>query len=197
MQKGAIILALAGAYLLLDKYFPRAVDFNYSPIDTSNGQSVVLGDDLSVQIVRDPVVSSRWKYPARAAKYAQAIKAAEDKYGIPRDLLGRLLYQESRFNPAIIFKKTGNIRGAIGIAQIIPRWHPGVDPTEPFQSIDYAGKYLSENFRRFGSWKGALIAYNWGPTAYAEYLAGQRKFIPLESRNYYSQILGDTGYGMA
>lgn len=197
MQKGAILFLLVGGYLVANKYFPRLLDFGYSPIETSNSASVEVGDDLSVNVVRDPVASSRWKYPARAAQYIPAIKASEDKYGIPRDLLGRLLYQESKFDPKIIFKKTGNMKGAIGIAQIIPRWHPGVDPTEPFQSIDYAGKYLAENFRRFGNWKGALIAYNWGPSAYAEFLAGKRKFIPLESMNYYSQILGDTGYGLA
>lgn len=191
------IAALVGGYFVLDKFYPRLVDFNYSPIDTSNSASVVLGDDLSTNIVRDGVASSRWKYPARAAQYIPAIKIAEDKYGIPRDLLGRLLYQESRFRSDIINKRSGNLKGAIGIAQIVPRWHPGVDPTDPYASIDYAGRYLSENYRRFRTWKGALIAYNWGPSAYAEFLAGKRKFIPLESMNYYSQILGDTGYGLA
>jgi len=80
--------------------------------------------------------------------------------------------------------------GALGIAQFMPATAAdlGIDPLDPFQAIDGAGRYLASLYRMFGNWTQALAAYNWG--------AGnvQRKGLtnaPAETVAYYSSILAD------
>lgn len=122
--------------------------------------------------------------------YRAAIAAAETANGLPSGLLARLLYQESRYRPEIINGTVKSRAGAVGIAQIIPRWHPGVNPLDPLASIDYAAAYLAKLYRQFGAWPLALAAYNWGPGNVAKNgLTG----APTETRNYWSQILADLG----
>ncbi|MDF3822335.1 lytic transglycosylase domain-containing protein [Leptospira sp. 96542] len=132
-------------------------------------------------------VLALWKPPGQ---YAGTIAATETRYGIPRDLLARLLYQESRYRVDII---TGELRspvGATGIAQFMPATAAelGIDPLNPTQSIDAAGKYLRSLYSSLGSWTKALAAYNWGIGNV------QRKGLavaPRETVNYYTQILAD------
>lgn len=125
-------------------------------------------------------------------QYRAAIAQAEAANGIPAGLLARLLWQESRFRPDIIDGRTRSPVGAVGIAQFMPataaEW--GVNPLDPLQSIDGAGRYLAWLRRRVNTWAEALAAYNWGIGNV------QRKGLaaaPLETRNYYSQILSDVG----
>lgn len=128
-----------------------------------------------------------WRPPA---KYADLIRQAEQRHGIPADMLARLLYQESRYREDII---TGRVRspvGAMGIAQFMPATaaEMRIDPLNPAQAIDAAGRYLRQLYTRFGNWSEALAAYNWGQGNVA------RKGLasaPLETRNYYTQILAD------
>lgn len=140
--------------------------------------------------------------------YAPQIDAVESAYGIPSGLLRRLLYQESRFRSDIIGvypdgtpvpteKRVVSSAGAQGIAQIVPRWHPGVDPWNPTQAIEYAGRYLANLYRQFGNWSTALAAYNWGPGNIAAHLRDYGTLtlaaLPGETRNYVEQITADTG----
>lgn len=132
----------------------------------------------------------RWRLPVRGFAYKQAFIDAEKKYSLPENILARMAYQESRFRPEIIDGTLKSSAGAVGIMQIIPRWHPGVDPYEPFGSIDYAGRYMRDLFNKFGSWRLALAAYNWGPGNV------QRKGFaaaPTETQNYVNQITTDIG----
>lgn len=131
----------------------------------------------------------------RGAAYKPMLAAAESRYGIPSGMLARLAWQESRFREDIISGKTVSSAGAMGIMQIVPKWHPGVDPLNPGAAIDYAGRYLSSLYRQFGSWELALKSYNWGAGNVTAWLAG-KKIEPLETRNYSSQILADIGGGM-
>lgn len=133
----------------------------------------------------------RWKLPETAKPYKDAITNAEKKYGLPVNLLARLLYQESRYRPDIITGKTVSGAGAVGIAQIVPKWHPEVNPLDPFASIDYAAKFLKSLHNRFGSWSHALAAYNWGPTSLSQYLRGEKTSMPLETQNYVKEITSD------
>jgi TP901 family phage tail tape measure protein len=57
--------------------------------------------------------------------------------------------------------------GATGIAQIIPRYHPGVDPTDPHASLRYAANLMTQNYATYGDPNVALAAYNAGPGAVA------------------------------
>jgi len=101
-------------------------------------------------------------------RFAPFIAAAEKKYGIPTGLLHRLIKAESSFRSDVINGTTISTAGAIGIAQIVPRWHPDVNPRDPLASIDYAGKYLDQIRRILASkgivndWKAIVAGYNAG-----------------------------------
>lgn len=129
------------------------------------------------------------------ARYIALLNAAEQKYGIPQNLLVRLAYQECRFREDIIAGRTVSAAGAVGIMQIVPRWHPDVNPLVPELAIDYAGKFLSGLHRQFGTWELALQAYNWGSGNLKKYLNNQTATLPRETQNYSNQILADLGMG--
>ncbi len=133
-----------------------------------------------------------WSLPAAGRQYQSMFDGATKKYSLPKNLLARVAYQESRFRPDIISGEFPSSAGAQGIMQIIPRWHPGVDPLNPSEAIYYAASYLKKLYLRFGSWSEALAAYNWGPTNLAKYLSGDKSAIPKETQNYVNQIMTDT-----
>ena len=137
--------------------------------------------------------AASWVPPASAEPYLDVIDETERAEGLPSGLLARVLYQESRYRADIIEGRTVSSAGALGIAQIVPRWHPDVNPLAPFEAIRYAGGYLADLYGMFGNWPQALAAYNWGPGNLskvrdrADWLAR----APLETRNYVNQIGGD------
>jgi soluble lytic murein transglycosylase-like protein len=131
-----------------------------------------------------------WEIPARGEPYRPAIDSAEIVYGIPHNLLARVLYQESRYRPDIISGELRSSAGAVGIAQFMPATAAqfGIDPRDPFASIDAAGKYLSQLYAQFGSWSLALAAYNYGPGNVARVgLVG----APEETQSYVAEIAND------
>lgn len=102
------------------------------------------------------------------------------------NLFWRQIRQESNFNPDAYNSRSG----ATGIAQIIARFHPGVDPRNPEASLQYASKWMFDLLQRYrGSWAKALAAYNWGP-GNADSWNGQRGSLPAETRTYLDNILG-------
>lgn len=131
-----------------------------------------------------------WKRSANAQKYLPALHAAEDAYDIPRDLLARVAYQESHFREDIINGTTMSPAGAVGLMQIVPRWHPEVDAKDPYASINYSAGFLASLKRQFGSWKLALAAYNWGPGNVAKSLNTPGTW-PQETLDYVSEITRD------
>lgn len=137
-----------------------------------------------------------WTPPAAAAPYLDAIRAAESKYSLPENMLARLLQQESSYDPKIIDGTRRSPVGALGIAQFMPATAKqfGIDPLNPWQAIDAAGKYLAQLFRQFGNWADALAAYNWGPGNVKKRGIAS---APTETRNYFGQILADLGLGGA
>jgi soluble lytic murein transglycosylase-like protein len=105
------------------------------------------------------VTNNRWRLDPRGNKYDAAFTTAEHKHGLPAGLLRRMAYQESRFNPS-----AKSPVGALGLMQFMPATAAqfGINPLDPFASIEAAGKYMASLFRQTGSWTGALAAYNWG-----------------------------------
>jgi hypothetical protein len=154
-----------------------------TPTQDTNTEPTVFEDMIS----KTSTFLGLWKPPA---KYAQAIAVAEAQHGIPRDMLARLLYQESRYREDIITGKVRSPVGAVGIAQFMPATarEMGVDPLDPFQSIQGAARYLARMYDMFGNWTEALAAYNWGPGNVRR--RGLDK-APQETRNYFVQILAD------
>lgn len=133
-------------------------------------------------------MSVAWKIPNGALPYLAELRKAEQENGLPAGLLVRVAYQESRFREDIISGSTKSGAGAVGLMQIVPRWHPTVNPYDPFASIHYAAGYLRKLYKQFGTWSDALAAYNWGP--------GNLKSLgfdkaPKETRDYVAQIGSD------
>lgn len=139
----------------------------------------------------------RWQPPKSAAPYLNSIQRAEREQGIPAGVLARLIHQECRFREDIICGQVISSAGAVGIAQIVPRWHPEARPLDPEHSIFYAARYLAQLNRQFNDWPTALAAYNWGPgnvsKARKQYGRDWLSYAPKETRNYVSQIGQDTG----
>jgi soluble lytic murein transglycosylase-like protein len=142
-----------------------------------------------------------WKRSVNAAKYLPLLNQAEDRYGIPRDLLARMAYQESRFRDDIITGAKRSSAGAVGIMQIIPRWHPELGEEgarDPYRAVPYAGQYLRSLYGQLGEWKLAVAAYNWGIGNMKAWVAdlkttGTPKTWPTETRKYVDEIFADLG----
>jgi len=174
-----IALALAVAYVALRR----------GAVLDDAGQIVMAAEDIFYATTQDARENEE--------RYRGHIAAAEARSGLPEGLLHRLIYQESRFRTDIITGALVSSAGAVGIAQIVPRWHPGVNALDPEQSIDYAAGYLARLHNRFGSWQQALAAYNWGPSNVARHVQEfgglNLDALPPETRNYVAQISGDVG----
>ncbi|CUH88467.1 Soluble lytic murein transglycosylase precursor [Phaeobacter sp. CECT 5382] len=106
-------------------------------------------------------ISPRYAGKYRGEYLALARRAAR-KHNVPEDLFLRLVQQESNWNPTAKSHK-----GALGLAQLMPATARslGVDPSIPKQNLEGGARYLSKQFKKFGSWRLALAAYNAGPHA--------------------------------
>ncbi|WP_067101820.1 lytic transglycosylase domain-containing protein [Marinomonas atlantica] len=154
-------------------------------------------------VVMDSIISgstatdkkAKWVPPASAAPYLDAINKAELKHSLPENLLARLLHQESHYRQDVITGAVKSPAGAEGIAQIMRKYHPSVEPLDPFASIDYAAEYLAELKQRFGNWRDALAAYNWGMgnvgRAKDNHGSSWLSYAPEETQNYVKQITAD------
>jgi membrane-bound lytic murein transglycosylase D len=101
----------------------------------------------------------------KSGRYVPALKAELAKAGLPSDLVWLSLI-ESAHNPSIV-----SPAGAAGLWQFMPdagrayglvvdRW---VDERlDPQRSTEAACRYLSDLYRRFGSWELSMAAYNMG-----------------------------------
>lgn len=119
------------------------------------------------------------------------IQAAEERWGLPQGLLDRLALQESSYNP-----RTNTKSGAAGLMQIMPDIHReelarlGLDPNNPTDALDFAGRYLSRLHGQFGSWDQALAAYNAGQGR-VRGVGGDLGRLPSETQAFVRDILGD------
>ncbi|HEU4403729.1 MAG TPA: transglycosylase SLT domain-containing protein [Polyangiaceae bacterium] len=101
----------------------------------------------------------------KSGRYAELIRAALRAEGVPDELIWVAMF-ESGFDP-----KARSPVGASGLWQFMPeggrvyglrveRW---VDERlDPALATEAAAKYLSDLYRRFGSWELALAGYNMG-----------------------------------
>lgn len=116
--------------------------------------------------------------------YLDSAKQAARRHGVPENLFLRLVQQESGWRPDAVSRK-----GAIGLAQLMPETarRLGVNPRNPQQNLDGGARYLAAQYRKFGSWRLALAAYNAGPKAVEKY-GGVPPYD--ETRNYVRLISG-------
>lgn len=125
-------------------------------------------------------------YRQRAAQYAR-------QYGIDPDLYGRVIQQESAWNP-----QARSPVGAYGLTQIMPDTARspgfGVQPVgninDPDEQLRFGAEYLSAMLNRYGGDQDrALAAYNWGP-GNADRWDGNTANLPEETRGYLANIRG-------
>lgn len=110
-------------------------------------------------------------------------RQAAQRAGIDPDLFTRQIQQESGFRTDAV-----SPAGARGIAQIVPKYHPNVDPSDPYASLDYAATLMASHLKTYGGdMRKALIAYNGGGGAVQADAAGQTY---RESADYVDKILG-------
>lgn len=124
-------------------------------------------------------------------------KAREN--GVPVDMADRQLQQESGWEH---YNADGSLKtsrsNAVGVAQIIQRWHPAVDVTDPYASLDYWARLMRQYHDGYQSrglghpWKLALMAYNWGSGNVDKWLAAgaDDTSIRQQTTHYLDVILG-------
>lgn len=120
-------------------------------------------------------------------------KQRAEAEGVPWPMIERQFQQESGWrhcrDDGTLVRSGSN---AIGVAQIIQRWHPEVDVTDPWASLTYAIHWMRTLRDLFGSWKFALMAYNWGPQSVKIWQAAGADDAQIrgETRHYLDVILG-------
>jgi hypothetical protein len=94
--------------------------------------------------------------PLPPEQYKPLIKKAADQYGVPEELLTRMLSAENGFKPTGV-----SSAGARGIAQFLPSTarEYGIDPDDPTQAIPGAAHYLADLKAKTGTWNGAVRGY--------------------------------------
>ena len=107
--------------------------------------------------------------------------------GLPVPFFIRLLFQESKFEAAVVSRA-----GAQGIAQFMPETaaRVGLDnPFDPLQAIPAAARLLRDLANDFGNLGLAAAAYNAGPKRVHKWLK-QQSGLPAETRGYVKAITG-------
>jgi hypothetical protein len=130
-----------------------------------------------------------WEIGKNAATWLPVLGKAESKYGIPKGLLARQCYQESRFNPLARNPHSG----CIGLMQLHPRFFIGAGE-DPVKDIYTGGAYLRSLYKRFADWQLALAGYNWGPRNLGDWQKTPGHAfatLPKETRDYVSEIVAD------
>ncbi|AQS49003.1 hypothetical protein BMG03_15305 [Thioclava nitratireducens] len=121
------------------------------------------------------------------ADTCRLIQSAADEAGLDPGYFARLLWRESRFDPAAI-----SPAGAQGIAQFMPgtaRLRALADPFNPAEAIEASARYLGEMARRFGNPGLAAIGYNGGEDRAAGFIA-KTGGLAGETRAYVRAITG-------
>ena len=115
------------------------------------------------------------------ATLCSIVEGAAKAEGLPVDFFTRLIWRESAFRPDAV-----SPAGAQGVAQFMPgtAFERGLDdPFDPATAIPASAKLLAEFAQRFGNLGLAAAAYNAGPNALANWLAG-RGAMPFETQDY-------------
>ncbi|MGH7240610.1 MAG: lytic transglycosylase domain-containing protein [Candidatus Saccharimonadales bacterium] len=148
------------------------------------------GNTAKDEIENSPAVNAINKQIKVPEQYRGIINKSSSDYGVPEKILQNTLHQESKFHAGAV-----SHAGAEGIAQFMPDTarRMGVQAFNPESAIPGAAKYLSENYKKFGSWPKALAAYNWGEGNVEHWIARGSKIsqMPAQTRDYIRSILGE------
>src|SRR5690606_5984777 len=144
------------------------------------------GVQAIVVTMPQPVASAPTAVRVSAGDVSGAIASASRRYGVSRDLIEAVAWQESRYNQAAVSRA-----GAAGVMQLMPGTARdlGVDRFDLTQNVHGGAAYLSKMLNRFGGdIRLALAAYNAGPGA-VERHGGVPPY--RETQGYVSTILAN------
>ncbi len=113
-----------------------------------------------------------------------AVAAAND---LPLGFFTRLIWQESRFDPAAVSRA-----GAQGIAQFMPKtaaWVGLANPFDALGAVDKSAQFLRSLRAQFGNLGLAAAAYNAGPKRVEDWLGGRRS-LPRQTEAYVRIVTG-------
>ena len=136
-------------------------------------------------------------------KYEAFIHDTECRFELPRNLLALVLYQASKYDPAIIAGTGMHPMSSIGIAKLTPhdafalwgemvpdysqRHNPKTMRRDPYASIIGAAKLLRSKRWKFGSWKFALLAFHTSDDIAAS-TTRRGAQMPIDASEYVQQI---------
>lgn len=113
------------------------------------------------------------------AQLRRMAQKAARTHKVDPELFERLVTAESDWNPTA---RSG--AGAVGLTQVVPKWHPDADLSTPGSQLDYGAKHLGSLLQKYGNPQDALSVYNSGkPWAEGQGID--------ETRDYVTKILQD------
>ena len=113
-------------------------------------------------------------------------REVERKYDLPSGLLTAIAYVESTFNLGAV-----SPAGAQGMFQIMPKTAAALgvaNPFDPVEAAEGAAMHLARDYRTFGNWEHAVMAYNAGPQRIQNYLAGIGRPLKQETLDYLPKV---------
>jgi len=125
--------------------------------------------------------------PVSTDTICSALAAVAAQNDLPTDFFARLIWQESRFDPAAVSRA-----GAQGVAQFMPAtatWRGLSNPFDPLEAIAESAKLLRDLRREFGNLGLAAAAYNAGSGRVRDWLSGRRA-LPGETSAYVRIVTG-------
>jgi soluble lytic murein transglycosylase-like protein len=137
---------------------------------------------------RVPGPAAEGSVAAQVGQYAQTYGP---QFGVAPDLLNRIAYNESGFNPNSVSPK-----GATGVFQFMSGTAQDYglrDRRDVRDSTRAAAQYLGDLKTRYSGNEGLMAAaYNWGEANVDAWLrrGGDPRQMPLETRNYVSRVTG-------
>jgi soluble lytic murein transglycosylase len=157
---------------------------------------VVLGAILAgVFLVVDetsPPWYERIRYPLR---YSEYVRVHARRHGLDPALLAAVIYQESKFRP-----DAKSSSGAIGLMQLTPETARGIairthgdafhtqDLYDPEINIRYGSWYLDNLFKKYGSERLVLAAYNAGQGNVDRWRANDEEIQFSETKAYVKRV---------
>ncbi len=116
----------------------------------------------------------------------ERLRGLEREYGLPSGLLTAIAFVESEFDPRAV-----SPAGALGMFQLMPDTAAALgvrDPFDPDGAADGAARHLARDFRTFGNWESAVMAYNAGPQRIRNYLEGEGPPLAQETLDYLPKV---------
>ena len=122
-------------------------------------------------------------------EYIAKANQTEEKYGLPKNILVGVMGAESNFNPNAVSPV-----GAKGLMQFMKATAQeyGINPLNPSQAIEAAGKYLASSYKTFGNIEDALMSYNMGVGGLQKVKAGKKQ-LPKETAEYVGRVYKNAG----